>query len=202
MVRWLIKVPGRACHSSYPQEGVNAIYRMGHLLNVIEQYADHLTRLEADPRLGTPTISVGKIQGGVSVNTVPDFCTIEIDRRLLPGEKPEDAPLELEKFLIQHPVIDFPFIIEPSWLACPALKATNNHEVLRRLGSAINSVTGKHEILAVPFGTDGSSIAEAGIPCVVFGPGDIAQAHTKDEWIELKQVEQAAEILYRLCTAD
>ena len=55
-----------------------------------------------------------------------------------------------------------------------------------------------HEFMShVPYGTDASTIAEAGIPSVVFGPGDIAQAHTKDEWIELDQLEPAAEILFR-----
>jgi acetylornithine deacetylase len=49
----------------------------------------------------------------------------------------------------------------------------------------------------VPYGTDAAPLAAAGIPAVIFGPGDIAQAHTADEWIDLEQVEQASEILYR-----
>jgi acetylornithine deacetylase len=52
--------------------------------------------------------------------------------------------------------------------------------------------------MAVPFGTDAATIAGAGIPTVVFGPGDIAQAHTADEWVSLEQVEKAAEILFYL----
>ena len=56
---------------------------------------------------------------------------------------------------------------------------------------------GPRSRIVVPYGTDASTLAAAGLPCVVFGPGDIAQAHTKDEWIDLTQVEQAAEILYR-----
>ena len=60
---------------------------------------------------------------------------------------------------------------------------------------------GRCELEAVPYGTDASSIAGVGIPAVVFGPGDITQAHTCDEWIELSQLDQAAEVLYRLaCT--
>jgi acetylornithine deacetylase len=66
-----------------------------------------------------------------------------------------------------------------------------------RLGSAIDAVAGKHTVHPVPFGTDASTIAGAGIPAVVFGPGDIAQAHTKDEWIDLAQLAPAAEILFR-----
>ena len=57
---------------------------------------------------------------------------------------------------------------------------------------------GTHQVGPVPYGTDASTIAEAGIPAVVFGPGDIAQAHTCDEWVDLAEVETASEILYRL----
>ena len=60
---------------------------------------------------------------------------------------------------------------------------------------------GAHEVHPVPYGTDASTLAGAGIPCVVFGPGDIARAHTCDEWVPLDEVEQAAEILYRLARA-
>jgi len=54
----------------------------------------------------------------------------------------------------------------------------------------------------VPFGTNAISYAAVGVPCVVFGPGSIDQAHTADEWISLEQVEQASEILYRFCNSD
>jgi acetylornithine deacetylase len=60
---------------------------------------------------------------------------------------------------------------------------------------------GSHRVVAVPYGTDASTLAEAGVPSVVFGPGDIAQAHTCDEWVDLDEVEEASEILYRLACA-
>ncbi|MCE9534530.1 MAG: M20/M25/M40 family metallo-hydrolase, partial [Planctomycetes bacterium] len=78
VVRWKLHAPGRACHSSAPTQGVNAIYRMGRLLLAIEEYAAKLQSSKAHERLGPPTISVGRIDGGVSVNTVPDRCAIEI----------------------------------------------------------------------------------------------------------------------------
>jgi acetylornithine deacetylase len=56
--------------------------------------------------------------------------------------------------------------------------------------------------MAVPYGTDASALADAGIPSVVFGPGDIAQAHTCDEWVSLAEVEQASEILYRFAVGE
>jgi acetylornithine deacetylase len=55
--------------------------------------------------------------------------------------------------------------------------------------------------MGVPYGTDASTIAAAGIPAVVFGPGDIARAHTADEWVSLDEVEKAGEILYRFACA-
>ncbi len=201
VVRWKVHTPGRACHSSRPDQGTNAIYRMGKLLTAIEQYAAELMRTRQEPRLGPPTISVGRIDGGVSVNTVPDDCVIELDRRLLPGEAPADAPRHFEEYLKRHPAIDFPFTCEPIWLACPALNPDRSEDIVRKLGQAIDGVLGSHQVSAVPFGTDASTIAEAGIPAVVFGPGDIAQAHTCDEWIDLDQMAKAEEILYRLATS-
>ena len=150
-----------------------------------------------DPLLGPPTLSVGMIHGGVSPNTVPDFCRIEIDRRLIPGEVPLQAPADLDAFLRNYPGVDFPFTSVPPRLACPPLRTTNTEQLIARLGSAINAVVGQHEVTGVPYGTDASTIADAGVPAVVFGPGNIAQAHTKDEWIELAQIDQAAEILFR-----
>ena len=200
VVRWQVRTPGRACHSSQPEQGVNAIYRMGRLLGAIEHYAAQLARSRSEPRLGPPTLSVGRIEGGVSVNTVPDACVIEIDRRLVPGEDAAGAHAHFQQALAANPTLNFPFTCEPVWLACPALGSTGSAEFVQRLGDAIDSVRGGHTVMAVPFGTDASTIAEAGVPAVVFGPGDIAQAHTCDEWIELTQVEEAVEILYRLVT--
>ena len=198
VVRGKVRTEGRACHSSRPDQGVNAIYRMGPVLTRIEEYAERLMKSAAHPRLGPPTISVGRIEGGVSVNTVPDGCVIEIDRRLLPGEDPAAAWQEFIDNVILKSGVSA--VCEPVLMACPALETLPALELRERFGAAINRVEGKHEVLAVPFGTDASSIAEAGIPAVVFGPGDIAQAHTKDEWIELDQIDRAAEILFRFAT--
>ena len=197
VVRWQVETPGRACHSSRPEQGVNAVYRMARLLRGVEEYAERLRNSPPDPLLGPPTLSVGRITGGVSPNTVPDSCRIEIDRRLIPGESPADAVADLDAFLATYPGVDFPFATSGPRLACPPLSPANSGELVERLGRAIDSVVGRHEVHAVPYGTDASTLSGVGIPAVVFGPGDIAQAHTKDEWIDLGQLEPAAEILFR-----
>jgi acetylornithine deacetylase len=202
VVRWNVVATGRSCHSSSPEKGINAIYRMGKLLRAIEEFAEELRRKRADPLLGPPTLSVGMIQGGTSVNTVPDRCRIEVDRRVIPGEDPKAAPGELDEFLRTRAGIEFPYEIEPTWLAAPALSPEGSADLLARLGRAIAAVEGPFAVTAVPYGTDAAPIAAAGIPAVVFGPGDIAQAHTCDEWVALDQIERASEILYRFATRE
>jgi acetylornithine deacetylase len=200
VVRWHLQTTGRSCHSSAPEQGINAIYRMGRVLVAVEKYAEQLRGSRSDPLLGPPTLSVGRIEGGTSVNTVPDRCRVEVDRRVIPGEDPNAAPGQLSSFLIQQG-IDFPFECTAPWMSKPALGPERSAELVERLGQAIDAVRGSHRVMPVPYGTDASTIAEAGIPSVVFGPGDIAKAHTCDEWVPLDEVEQASEVLYRLACA-
>jgi acetylornithine deacetylase/succinyl-diaminopimelate desuccinylase family protein len=201
LVRWHMFTTGRSCHSSAPEQGVNAIYRMAKLLAGIERYADLLRATSDDPLLGPATMSVGVIQGGVGVNTVPDRCRIEIDRRIIRGENPADAPAELLAFLKERAGIDFPVEMAPPWICLPALNPKGSEEIQALLGAAINTERGSHKIHAVPYGTDASALCDAGIPSVIFGPGDIAKAHTIDEWVPLDEVETASNILYRLACA-
>jgi len=191
VVRWQIETTGRACHSSRPQDGANAVYRMGEVLTAIEKYAKELQARTPDATLGPRTLVVGMIHGGVSPNTVPDRCVIDIDRRLLPGESALEAIADLDRHLT-----GFECHSLPPKLACPPLLPKGGDAFVERLGAAIDRVRGRHEVWNVPYGTDASTIQEAGIPAVVFGPGDIAQAHTKDEWIAVEELDAAAEVLF------
>ena len=197
-VRWHLTTTGRSCHSSRPERGINAVYHMAALLGLIERYASELWTTKMHALLGPATISVGRIEGGTSVNTVPEHCRIEIDRRVLPGEAPDEMPRQLEDFLKRHAPGHIAFQSSAPFLSCPALSPDGSEALRERLGEAIDAVVGKHVVEPVPYGTDASTLAEAGIPSVVFGPGDIAQAHTCDEWVSLDEVEKAGEILFRL----
>jgi acetylornithine deacetylase len=202
--RWHVTTPGRACHSSSPEQGVNAIYRMGRLLTSIERYAAELRASKTDPYLGPPTLSVGRIEGGTSVNTVPDRCRVEVDRRLIPGDHSRDALSQFSAYLRMEGGIDFPFECSEPWIDLPALPwdgPAGKKEFLARFGEVLDAALGGHEVIAVPYGTDASTLAKAGIPSLVFGPGDIAKAHTCDEWVDLAEVEQASEILFALACA-
>ena len=119
------------------------------------------------------------------------------DRRLIPGETAATATADLTSFLQSLPGVDFPFTMAQSASGCLPLSPAPSVELVKRFGAAIDSVVGKHTVHPVPFGTDAATVAAAGVPVIVFGPGDITQAHTKDEWIDLAQLEPAAEILFR-----
>jgi succinyl-diaminopimelate desuccinylase len=196
--RWRIITRGRACHSSEPRNGINAIYRMGRVLTELEQYAEVVRTLNPPHRLvGPATLSVGRITGGQSVNVVPDFCAIEIDRRVLPGEDRETVIEHLGNWL--RPRLDFEIEMEPPYILSRALGDDHNGPLADELLSVVAAVAGPHQKIGVPYGTHASTIASYGVPSVVFGPGSILQAHTKDEWLPLDELELAAEAYYRFC---
>ena len=138
------------------------------------------------------------IEGGISVNTVPDRCTVEIDRRLLPDEQAEAAMAEVVTYL-QQQLPDLELQHAKPFLAAPGLSDRHNADLAQSLSQVIQQFGHAGQVIGVPYGTDASTLASPEVPAVVFGPGDIAQAHTADEWIELEQLRTAADILYAFC---
>jgi acetylornithine deacetylase len=197
VVRWRCMAHGRAAHTSRPEQGDNAIYRIASVIAAIEEYAANvLPREESHPLCGGPTASVSTIQGGISVNTVPDAAVIEIDRRLLPGEDPRRAQRALIEFVaervgrkgVEH---------EPPYIVSESLSDAQNRDLAEQVLAAARDIHPECRAIGVPYGTDGAVFAAAGVPTVVFGPGSIDQAHTADEWVDLDQVERASEVYFR-----
>jgi acetylornithine deacetylase len=196
MVRWRCQTIGRAAHSSQPQLGENAIFSMARVLTALERYQrEVLPRADAHPLCGRPTLSVGTIHGGTSVNTVPDLCTIEIDRRLLPGDDPQAVYQEVIDFLRENVADAGKLEHLPPMMRSRGVRDDTNEKLADRLAVAARDVRGSARKIGVPFGTNATAFG-AHCPTVVFGPGSIDQAHTADEWIELEQVTLASEILY------
>jgi len=198
VVRWRCHTRGRAAHSSQPDRGDNAIYRMSRVLTAMEKYArDVVPHLGRHSLVGTPTLSVGIISGGVSVNTVPDRCTIEIDRRLLPDEDPieawEHAKSYLADELAREDAVDCD---EPHQMLC-GLKDDLNSQLATSLSETTRLHGHRGHCIGEPYGTDAAAFSSAGIPTVVFGPGSIKQAHTADEWIAIDQLTAAADIFHQ-----
>ncbi len=197
--RWVLKTTGRACHSSKPQEGINAIYRMAQVLLALEEYNVQLEHLvKPHPLCGPATLSVGRIEGGISVNTVPDVCTIEIDRRVIPGENGLAVIDDIARFLKQR--VSFDVEMLPPWLTGCSLDDSINGEWSDRLLDHITAVAGPHRKVGVAYGTHASRFSSVGIPSMVFGPGSIQQAHTKDEWLDIRELDLASEVYFRFCS--
>jgi acetylornithine deacetylase len=198
VVRWKIRTRGVACHSSTPHRGENAIYRMGRVLEILERHAQALAGSTPDPILGPPTLSVGRIEGGQSVNVVPDWCEIEVDRRLIPGEDAALCIRNMRELLALGTDLAGAIDFGAPGVDMAPLRARAGVWIAP-LSGAIKNATGRApQVTGVPFGTDAGPLSEKGTPCVVFGAGDIAQAHTKDEWVELEQVTLAALAYYQI----
>lgn len=194
VLRWRIVVLGKAAHSGKPHLGVNAISHMARVILALEE--DH-QRLAAQvhPLLGPATVNVGVIHGGVQVNFVPDTCAIEIDRRLLPGETVPGVLAHyqglLEALKAQHPTLDA--VMEPPMLTDEALE-TAAESAPAQLASALLAELGRDGTpCGVPFGSDASKLSRQGIPSLIFGPGNIDQAHAAVEFVDLAEVECAVE---------
>jgi succinyl-diaminopimelate desuccinylase len=198
VTRFKIRTKGRACHSSDPTQGVNAIYRMAKLVSALQEYADSLaSTVKAHPLCGSASLSVGKISGGTSVNIVPDECVIEVDRRITPGEDTAKIVADIRKFLAAR--LDFDFEFDAPWIECPALTDANNTDLANTVLKHVAAVDGPHSAVGVPYGTHASPTCAAGVPSIVFGPGSIQQAHTKDEYLDIGQLEKAAEVYFQSC---
>ena len=195
-VRWRMKVCGRSCHSSYPENGANAIYSASRVALLLESLATDLSLRKTSHPCGGPTLSVGTIHGGIGVNLVPDSVVLEVDRRLVPGEDPLTARREVMDYISAHCPTDI-IEHEKPFLASAGLsnEGVGAAEAVARLRKAVADTDVEAIEEVARYGTNACVYAEAGLPCVVFGPGSIAQAHTTDEWIDLGEVEKAAEIL-------
>ncbi len=189
-VLWLrVETRGKAAHGARPELGRNAVHAMARIVDLLEtKYAQSL-RGRRHPLLGHATINVGSIQGGRQPNIVPDECAIQIDRRTLPDESKADVLRELKKLLRDH---NLPAQIHSTQTGlCGPLETSPHEPLVQEFFRAAN----QNAPAGVDYFSDAGVLAAAGIPSVLFGPGDIAQAHTPDEWISLGQLERSKDML-------
>jgi acetylornithine deacetylase/succinyl-diaminopimelate desuccinylase-like protein len=189
---WLrVTTEGKAAHGARPELGRNAVHLMSRVVDVLEtEYAVQL-RARSHPLLGHPTVNVGKISGGTQPNIVPDSCEILLDRRTLPGETLAGVEREMNALFRRHKL---KAAIEDTKLAsCLPLETNPRLPWVKQFLAAM----GQTRPAGVRFFCDASVLAHAGIPSVVFGPGDIAQAHTREEYISLDSLERAEAMLKR-----
>lgn len=188
-----IRTKGLAAHSSLPQNGRNAVYHMGAVLAALQDYAKDVAQRPPDPVCGAPSFSVGVIRGGDNACSVPDFCEIDVDRRIIPGESSATVLQELHDALAQAKEMepDLDYHITPPFLDLPPLDTAIDAPVMLAMTDACVMVTGRAEVSAFPGSTDAPNF---GCPTVICGPGDLAQCHSLNEYVSISQIEDAVRI--------
>lgn len=200
VLRLRIETAGVAAHSSDPAKGCNAIVGMVELIQHLE--SDYISVLTAShPLTGTAACSVTQIHGGTAANVIPDHCWAAVDRRTLPSESNGGAFRGIERVLSAAaaglPGRRIDYAVTQTFdtpAMCP--------DVARRfLGPVQGALSGRGlpvEPRGVPFATHGGILTGRGLPAVVLGPGDIAMAHTSDESVSVREIEQAVEVYAEL----
>jgi acetylornithine deacetylase/succinyl-diaminopimelate desuccinylase family protein len=193
-VLWVgVETRGHAAHAGAPQRGDNAIARMVRIVVALEQQL--MPRLEArrDGAL-VSTVNIGLIHGGQNTNVVPNACSLEIDRRLLPSESVQGAFAEIAEIIAESG--------EPSeMVTVKRLRGTKGFSAPRggalaaAFGPAIQVVTGQPMRFVDATGvSDGRYFADDNIEIVNFGPGCSAHGHTANESAPIHQMVDAAKI--------
>jgi acetylornithine deacetylase len=202
VVRWNIETDGVAAHSSNPTAGRSAISAMVKVIEAFE--SKYIPSLAASHSLtGKSQCSINVIRGGALINIIPEHCVISIDRRIVPGEDPHEVLPTVEKILdgLRQGDADIQVKQATPTMIDPPLDPRGGEQFASFVCSTMQSMELTAEPGGVPFGTDGSAFSVVGIPTIVLGPGDIAQAHTCDEWIDLEQLERGAEVYKKLMQA-
>jgi acetylornithine deacetylase len=200
--RFRCKVEGREAHSSYVTHGVNAIEYAARVVVFIRQIADRLAQLETrDYGFNVPysTLSTGLIQGGIAANVVPKDCVFQFDMRTLPNTSPESLYQEIrayaEKLAREMHAVDEKSGIHLEWLTQTAGLAAAETDAIVQWAMRLsgNARAGK-----VSYGTEAGLFQKMGVPTVICGPGDIAQAHRPNEFVTLEQLAQCEKFVDRI----
>lgn len=189
-IRFAFRCYGKAAHSSRPEQGRNAVVAMAKAILALNDYFTTELGAVRRPQFGPSTGSIGIVAGGSGINIVPDECTIHVDIRLVPGQDPQETLAHL-KAMLQSRFPDgdgYRWSFELLHLD-PAFEIAQDHPFTQ----AVKALTGTEEAEVAFFCCDASKIADIGIPCLILGPGDIAQAHTATEFVALDQLEAGVE---------
>jgi len=184
-LRWRSITRGVAAHSADPSRGRSAIRAMLEVVARLEERFVPLAKRDF-PLTGRAAASINTIRGGNASNIIPDRCEITVDRRLVPGESADEILAQRDAALaglaVEH---------DELYLA-PPLPPGSSSALHAWMEPALRALGLDPAPAGAPYATDASHYAAAGAPVLVLGPGDIAQAHTKDEWLDRRELDRAA----------
>jgi acetylornithine deacetylase len=200
--RFRCSVHGREAHSSYVTYGVNAIEYAAKLIVFIRQLAERLAQSETrDYGFTVPysTLSTGVIQGGIAANVVPKDCHFQFDMRTLPQASPQALYDEIrtyaEGLAREMQITDPSSGIDLKWVSQTVGLAASETDAIVQWAMQLsqNATVGK-----VSYGTEAGLFQKMGVPTVICGPGDIAEAHRPNEFVALEQLQQCEAFMHRI----
>lgn len=203
-VAFRVQVTGKACHSRNPDAGANAIDAATQIIGFIRNLADEQrhegSRDEGYDYPGS-SLHVGRIEGGTALNIVPSECSFEFEIRHLPEDDVDALVARIQtyadtKITPALQAVDSACGVSFEPLSnYPGLTTATEAEVVAETRALLDEpAVGK-----VSFGTEGGLFSrDAGVPCVVCGPGDMAQGHQPDEFVSLEQLARCDQFLSRL----
>lgn len=188
-----VTVRGRTAHGALPWEGANAIEAMAEVIVALRRDYWPLLATRTSPIFHPSSASVNLIEGGIKANVVPDYAQIMIDRRLVPGEDPDDVIAEIRS-VVDAAVADLPGISVLVDVPFPGGVATSTpaeSPLVKAMQSANEQLGLPTTLGGFSMATDGRFWSRQGIPTIVYGPGDPKLAHVPDEWIGIDELLQA-----------
>ncbi len=199
---WIdIAVQGRAAHGSRYDVGIDANRHAALLIAALDRFELDTLSTRTHPLLGRASLHAAMISGGTGWSTYADRCDVRIERRTVPGESGAQA-LEEVRSAIAALQRERPQFAANASLTCaqPPLDLPADAPLVRAVVHAAQGAGLPGAIKGLSCWTDAALFAEAGIPALCFGPGDIARAHSATEWVEVEQIEQATAVLEQVCS--
>jgi acetylornithine deacetylase len=194
---WLeVETRGVAAHGSLPDEGVDAIAKMGRVLVGLDELDRRLRAGAGHPLLGTGSIHASLIAGGTELSTYPDSCRLQVERRTVPGEPATLVQEQVQAILDETAASDPTFQAE-LWMGLvrEPFGVPEDEPIVQILRERATAALGEPPPLTGAGGwMDSALLAAAGVPTVVFGPAG-AGAHADVEWVDLSSLERCYEIL-------
>lgn len=198
--RWVVKLKGHAVHSSLPDRGVNTISYANRLLSELAAMEAELKAV-TNERFDPPytTLQVTQFEAGRASNIVPEDCWFGFEIRAMPGADPDRVEARL-RALADDLEVDMRRVAKDAGIAIertnfvPAFEGNRDGEAVQ----LALKLARQNETFAVAYATEASHFEGAGFPSVVCGPGNIAQAHTANEWIAMSEIDKCLAFLNRL----
>jgi acetylornithine deacetylase len=164
--------------------------------------AEELPRRPAHPLLGRASLHAATIAGGTGLSTYPDRCAFTVERRMLPGESARAVVEEIEGACARVRARRAAFDASVSLaFAQPPSDVARDAPIVRALADALAAAGAPAPIAGMSAWTDAALLNDAGIPAICFGPGDIALAHSAEEWVPVDELHRATDVLARLVAA-